>query len=734
MAACLRSQTPNQPFRGSSQFHATPRFAASTPRPSSTQTGATFATPALVIKTKVPRNRSTQDIIDDSSPISPEDGLPSGLPISRDSLPESIEIDSSLVPQSSLSPEEPGEGRPPKRRRISIASSEPEADPLVSSQHSQGTDLGSLPDAPGDRIVSYYSDVDEEDYEVEVDVDEDDGPNISPTQSIPSSPTHQHSPQTGDGQESELDDMENDAEAADSETPKRTNTKPTVRAGPRFKLTEPPDKFTLHPDTYLSADIFSPQRRGAKYLPGGLAAELRDWLVDVKGGVDGEGEVKATSSSLSFTPAAGAAKVVVSEVARGGPGMTLVSGKVVDGRAEDGLEQDVSVRVILAGEGSIEGLGGVGGTGNRNQVAPGTMVAIEPPAWDVELDGRTAFKKSDPLRILFCGSDEFSCASLKALHNEHKHNTNLIQSIDVVVRPSKPTGRGYKVIREVPLRGLAEQLSLPIHVRDTFTGWDMPKPDGDSINLIVAVSFGLFVPPRLIHASKYGGLNGLHVPPHEPCPTTTPPPAATTTTTTTTAPPPNPTPQSPQQPKLLHAPKITSQDKQLLWTAHGAGEVVRRAAVLGSLWTHLGRSSTGGGGGGEKRAILADLSVVEGPPPDWRVPPGGFKSKSTSASSSGKGKGKGGVGSKRGVNWDGDGVVVWVQKTALPLTREARKAGEGLTWEAESVTSKYWVDRDRESVVVRMGGSWLRIGMIKVEGSTFKPARVVLDGWGARSV
>ncbi|KAL2152645.1 hypothetical protein VTH82DRAFT_5829 [Thermothelomyces myriococcoides] len=62
-------------------------------------------------------------------------------------------------------------------------------------------------------------------------------------------------------------------------------------------------------------------------------------------------------------------------------------------------------------------------------------------------------------------------------------------------------------MREVPLRGLAKQLDLPIHERDTFTGWNMPQPDGESINLIIAVSFGLFVPPRLIHASKYGGLN-----------------------------------------------------------------------------------------------------------------------------------------------------------------------------------------------------------------------------------
>ncbi|KAK3296791.1 uncharacterized protein B0H64DRAFT_390332 [Chaetomium fimeti] len=380
-----QSQTPNQPFRGSSQFHATPRFATSTPRPSSTQTGAAFATPALVIKSRVPRNRSTQDIIDDSSPISPEDGSPSALPTTHDALPEPIEVDSSLIPQS-LSPEGPGEGRPPKRRRISIASSEPEVDPLVSSQNSQDTDLGSLPDAPNDYIASFYSDVEDEDPEAD-----DQGTIVSPTQSIPSSPTHHHTPGRGeDREESDLDDLENDAEAAaDAETPKRADTKPAFRVGPRFKLTEPPDKFAPHFDTYMSADIFSPQRRGTKYLPGGLAAELRDWLVDVKGGVDGEGEVKATSSALSFTSGTGAARVVVGEVSRGGPGMTLISGRVMDEEAEGGIQEDVNVRVILAGEGNIEELGGKG-TGNRNQVASGAVVAIAPPAWDVELDGQWA--------------------------------------------------------------------------------------------------------------------------------------------------------------------------------------------------------------------------------------------------------------------------------------------------------------------------------------------------------
>ncbi|OTB09204.1 hypothetical protein M426DRAFT_134403 [Hypoxylon sp. CI-4A] len=119
---------------------------------------------------------------------------------------------------------------------------------------------------------------------------------------------------------------------------------------------------------------------------------------------------------------------------------------------------------------------------------------------DIELEKA---KNSEPLRILFCGSDEFSCASLRALHDELQVNPELIQSINVVVRPSKRTGRGYKVLQHPPIRKLAEDLGLPIHERDTFTGWDMPP----HINLIIAVSFGLFVPPRLLRAAKFGGLN-----------------------------------------------------------------------------------------------------------------------------------------------------------------------------------------------------------------------------------
>ena len=55
--------------------------------------------------------------------------------------------------------------------------------------------------------------------------------------------------------------------------------------------------------------------------------------------------------------------------------------------------------------------------------------------------------KSDPLRILFCGADQFSIASLKALHAEHVANSDFIKSIDVLCKSDKKSGRGLKAYR-----------------------------------------------------------------------------------------------------------------------------------------------------------------------------------------------------------------------------------------------------------------------------------------------
>lgn len=58
----------------------------------------------------------------------------------------------------------------------------------------------------------------------------------------------------------------------------------------------------------------------------------------------------------------------------------------------------------------------------------------------------------EPLRILFCGSDAFSIASLRKLHERYQTHKDLIASIDVVCKPGKAVGRGLKSIRNGNLR------------------------------------------------------------------------------------------------------------------------------------------------------------------------------------------------------------------------------------------------------------------------------------------
>lgn len=61
----------------------------------------------------------------------------------------------------------------------------------------------------------------------------------------------------------------------------------------------------------------------------------------------------------------------------------------------------------------------------------------------------------------------------------------------------------FKLTRPVPIASTAASLALDTHTIDTFTRWTPPF----SYNLVVAVSFGLLVPPRILAAAEYGGLN-----------------------------------------------------------------------------------------------------------------------------------------------------------------------------------------------------------------------------------
>ncbi|CAG7560141.1 unnamed protein product [Fusarium equiseti] len=273
------------------------------------------------------------------------------------------------------------------------------------------------------------------------------------------------------------------------------------------------------------------------------------------------------------------------------------------------------------------------------------------PQWRRCFSQSTPRRSSDPLRILFCGSDEFSCASLRAVHEEHTRNKGLIESLEVMALPPKRTGRGFQHLNQ-----------------GTFTKWDLPS----GTNLVIAVSFGLFVPPRILRSAKYGGLN-VHpsllpdslrgpAPIHHailrgdthvgvslqtlddkafdhgtvlsqtPRPGIPVPPGCTVKELTDLlAPigaqmlvqglrdglykPPHQNKgwkgEELNQGQLTHAPKVSKADGHIKWSSWTADDIVRRARVVKSLWTEAINKK-----GETKRLIFSDVEAIS---------PSGFK-------------------------------------------------------------------------------------------------------------
>ncbi|KAJ6443190.1 methionyl-tRNA formyltransferase [Purpureocillium lavendulum] len=483
---------------------------------------------------------------------------------------------------------------------------------------------------------------------------------------------------------------------------------PIFRPAPRFKPVAEADDYAAGDEGGGLPAAFSPQRRGARYVPGGLAAELQGWLSEVKGW-ESHGDVRGTDSS------GGSLREFVVDEVRPGRRMYLVRARPRGGDGGDAMHGETMPlqSIILAGEGKLTGLG------RRAMVGVGSAVRVGGPVWDVEIEDTTwtddappdmtlsilrplaglhrpepvrrlaALAKaitsvhhkahhrhprfpfsssacrlrqravSDPLRILFCGSDDFSCASLRALHAEHARDPGLVSALDVMVLPPRRTGRGFKQLREVPCKALAEELGLRVHQRETFRNWELPE----GTNLVVVVSFGLFVPPRILNSAKYGGLNvhpsflpdlrgpapihhallrgdshigvtlqtlddrqfdhgavlaqtptpGVPVRPGAPLQEVIQDAAAKGAELLVQGlrdglhvPPhrdlaPSP-PQGGPLMTLTHAPKVTKADAQIDWEAWRSGEdFARRVRVFGSVWTHAVND-----GGHEKRVLFLD--------------------------------------------------------------------------------------------------------------------------------
>ncbi len=107
-----------------------------------------------------------------------------------------------------------------------------------------------------------------------------------------------------------------------------------------------------------------------------------------------------------------------------------------------------------------------------------------------------------PLRIIFMGTAELSCASLEKLAADKNF---LI--IAVVTQPDKPKGRELE-LQPSPVKILAEKLQLPVlqplKARDEKFIAELRelKPD-----LIIVIAYGQILPPAILDLPKFGCLN-----------------------------------------------------------------------------------------------------------------------------------------------------------------------------------------------------------------------------------
>ncbi|WWD19007.1 methionyl-tRNA formyltransferase [Kwoniella shandongensis] len=119
--------------------------------------------------------------------------------------------------------------------------------------------------------------------------------------------------------------------------------------------------------------------------------------------------------------------------------------------------------------------------------------------------GTTRTVRGEPFRILFCGSDEFSVASLKAVHQAK----DLWSSIDVVVPAEKEIGRGGKHVHKQQdkytpaLRLYAEMNDLPTHSVPTTGIKTFTPPEKfntpSSSHILLTASFGHIIPVKLLN-------------------------------------------------------------------------------------------------------------------------------------------------------------------------------------------------------------------------------------------
>ncbi|BBP44877.1 methionyl-tRNA formyltransferase [Thiosulfatimonas sediminis] len=108
---------------------------------------------------------------------------------------------------------------------------------------------------------------------------------------------------------------------------------------------------------------------------------------------------------------------------------------------------------------------------------------------------------TQPLKIIFAGTPEFSVAPLQALlDSEH-------QVIAVYTQPDRPAGRGRKLTAS-PVKALALQNQLPVYqplsLKEPAAQAELAALDAD---IMIVVAYGLILPKAVLEMPKLGCLN-----------------------------------------------------------------------------------------------------------------------------------------------------------------------------------------------------------------------------------
>lgn len=122
---------------------------------------------------------------------------------------------------------------------------------------------------------------------------------------------------------------------------------------------------------------FSPHRRGQKYVPGGLASQLCEWLINIE-------STSLPQDKLAKRRDQWLVKILVEQV-QVNPSMTMVRGRqmIDDAEVFDGgiVDHLGVVHIIVAGEGTGSGLS------KSVRAAAGSVLAIKGPMWQLNIDG-----------------------------------------------------------------------------------------------------------------------------------------------------------------------------------------------------------------------------------------------------------------------------------------------------------------------------------------------------------